>query len=125
MDRKGEDFVSSEQIASSVNTNPVMIRSLLGALRKAKLVNAKEGKGGGVRLSRSAAHISLYDVFKAVEKGPVFRLNDKKESKDCPVSCRMKSILEGVGEDVDAALKKRLGSHSLSDLVTQIEKTSK
>lgn len=120
MGRQGDRFVCSEQIAASVNTNPVMIRSLFGSLRKARLVTAKEGKGGGLRLSRAASTINLYDIYRAVEAGPIFRLNDKREKKKCPVSCQMKAILGDLGGDVEEAVRKHLSGHNLAELVSKI-----
>ena len=52
IERKGGERVSSSQIAMSVNTNPVVIRNLLKALKDAGLIRVKEGRGGGIRLGR-------------------------------------------------------------------------
>src|SRR5437899_7695621 len=51
---KQGDHVTSSLLASSVNTNPVVIRRLLLALQAARLVETRKGgTGGGTRLSRS------------------------------------------------------------------------
>src|SRR5678816_27793 len=82
IERHGASSVSSRMIATSVNTNPVVIRKLLRSLKKAGLVRSKEGKGGGVRLAKNAALISLRDIYRAVEtsesllgvnKRPIFK----------------------------------------------------
>ena len=52
---KDGDRVTSELLARSVNTNPVVIRRLLLALQEARLVETRKGAGFGSRLSRSAA----------------------------------------------------------------------
>ena len=44
---KPGESLTSEFIADSVNTNPVVIRRLLGSLRDAGIVESRTGVGGG------------------------------------------------------------------------------
>jgi Rrf2 family protein len=61
------------------------VRRLVGSLVKASLVLTARGSGGGIRLGRSAAEISLLDVVNAVEGGIV--LNQCLDGRhDCPLS---------------------------------------
>ncbi len=55
---KGQPL-TSDYIARSVNTNPVVIRRLLGRLRRIGLVRSQGGIGGGWDLVRGADLISL------------------------------------------------------------------
>ena len=64
---KQGDHVTSSLLASSVNTNPVVIRRLLLTLQRAKLVETRKGFGQGSRLTRSPAKIGLDEVFRAAE----------------------------------------------------------
>src|SRR5438046_1301705 len=56
---KEGDRVTSAFLAGSVNTNPVVIRRLLLALQRARLVETRKGAGFGSRLSRSPGRIKL------------------------------------------------------------------
>ena len=55
----------SEFIAGSVNTNPVVIRRLVTALKKAGLVEVTPGVKG-IKLQKEPSEISLYEIYNAV-----------------------------------------------------------
>src|SRR6266850_2602120 len=82
---KEGDPVTSAFLAGSVNTNPVIIRRLLLALQKAKLVETRKGAGFGSRLTRSPARVNLAEVFRAVEEREPFVLPPGKPNQACPV----------------------------------------
>jgi DNA-binding IscR family transcriptional regulator len=50
--RSREENLKSDQLAASVNTNPVVIRRLLGQLAHANMVVSQTGANGGTRLTR-------------------------------------------------------------------------
>jgi DNA-binding IscR family transcriptional regulator len=83
--RSKDENVKSECLASSVNTNAVVIRRLLGQLNQANLVVSQTGVNGGTRLARCPKEINLSEIYKAVNCGDVFALHAKSPSKDCPV----------------------------------------
>ncbi|HEX9426676.1 MAG TPA: Rrf2 family transcriptional regulator [Candidatus Polarisedimenticolia bacterium] len=118
--RDGESL-SSPRLARSVNTNPVVIRRLLGQLRRAGLVRARPGKSGGARLARRAEAISLMDIYRAIGAGGPFSIPDKPEHKACEVSCRIKRILCSVLAETEASIAKSLEKVRLSDLVRDID----
>ena len=59
---KRSEAVTSERIAASVNTNPVVVRRIVGALRNAGMVTVQPGVGGGATLAREPHDITLLDV---------------------------------------------------------------
>ena len=56
--------VTSDFLASSINTNPVIIRRILGQLSKAGLVRVMRGTGG-IEITRPLRDITFLDVYKA------------------------------------------------------------
>ncbi len=114
------ESLSSSLLARSVQTNPVVIRRLLGRLGKAGLVRARTGKAGGAVLARRPASITLMDIFRAVEGGSPFAIPDKPADKSCAVSCRMKRVLASVLSETEKAMAASLEKVRLSDLATEI-----
>ena len=111
---------TSEDLAKSVNTNPVVVRRLLQALAKAGLIHVREGKSGGSTLARPASQITLNDIYCAVEPDPLFGLPAKKMNRACPVSCKMPSLMTGVLSRVEHSLSEQLKKTRLSDLLKEI-----
>ncbi len=117
-----EEVVSSAYLASSLNTNAVVVRRILGHLQKAGLLETLSGRSGGARLSQKPSSISLYDVFAAVDEENLFSYNPNDPNKKCPLSCQMKSVLEPIFEAANQALAHNLKRVRLSELVSQTNK---
>lgn len=115
-----DEAMTSEVLARSINTNPVVVRRILSALVKAKLVTARQGKAGGSRLSRKPDQITLLDIYRAVESEGLFGMHEKPENKSCPVACAMKGLLSAVFKDAENSLEDSLKKTRLSDLVRKL-----
>lgn len=114
------ELMDSQTLATSVNTNPVVVRRLLLALRRAQLIATQAGKHGGARLRKEPARISLLDIYDAVEPRPVIAINERKASKHCQVSCHMKSIMSSVAAGTEEAVRRHLRGITLRELVRKI-----
>ena len=113
--------MSSEQLAASVRTNPVVVRRIIRALARAGVVATKEGKGGGARLARSPRRIPLLEIYRAVEDdGSVLAYNPNPPNRSCPVSCGIKDALAPVFGAVDDAVAHTLGKATLKDVLDRI-----
>lgn len=117
-----KELLSSDTLALSVNTNPVVIRRLLSLLTKASLVATTRGKLGGVKLSKEPHQITLKDVYLALSPSDPMAPREKTPHKECPVSCAMHSIMSQVSSGTQKATLKYLESQKLSDLIKKIPK---
>jgi len=113
--------VDSRTVAASVNTNPVVIRRLLLALRRAGLIETSAGKRGGARLKKSPTQVSLLDVYKAIQARPAIAVNERHPFKKCPVSCSMQHIMEKISEGTENAMRDHLRRITLSQVVRRIK----
>ncbi len=112
--------VCSSMIASSVDTNPVVIRRLMAELEKAKLVRSVAGRSGGFTLDRTATTITLADIYQAVEDDAVFRMHKTDPESRCPIACQMKAILQQPLRAAETALSSALSKTTLQDVANAI-----
>jgi DNA-binding IscR family transcriptional regulator len=117
----GEETLKSEQVAESVNTNPVVIRRMLCELAEAGLVVSQTGSLGGSRLATDPAKTTLLDVYQALECGGVFSLHRQPPSRDCPVGVNIETVLSDVLLEVDTAVEGVLAKITISDVVQRLK----
>lgn len=115
----GEAGATSEALSKSVNTNPVVVRRILGALVGAGLVSGRGGRSGGYSLARAPGRITLELVFRAVEPSGLLAVHENPANRACQVSCQIKGLLGGVFDGAQKAFEKRLRRTSIADLVGQ------
>ncbi len=116
----GDENVKSECIAASVNTNPVVIRRVLGQLNAAGLVASQTGAMGGTRLARDPKDISLCEIYKAVSCGEVFALHAKAPNQDCPVGRNIEAVLCNLQKEIDKTVGEKLGQYTLACIIEKV-----
>jgi Rrf2 family protein len=113
----------SEDVAGSVNTNPVVIRRLLGLLREAGIVESQGGHGGGWRLLRSAERITLLDVLRAVEpQGETIALHRGEPNPLCPVGRNIQKVLTGIYDEVERRMYEQLAQTTIAGILDSVQK---
>jgi Rrf2 family protein len=115
------DRVTSDILASSVNTNPVVIRRLLLALQHAKLIDTCKGAGAGSRLSRSPKRINLAEVYRAVDDTDAFTAPSRKPNADCPVGKCIRDTLQKVFASAQRALERDLEGTTMADILEAVK----
>jgi len=116
----GDEPVKSDQMAGSVNTNPVVIRRILCALAHAGLVASQTGAAGGSRLARRPDQISLLDVYRAVEEGGVFALHRQSPNRRCLVGCNIETVLKDVLEEANLAVERVLAKTTIKEVLQSV-----
>lgn len=114
---------TSDMIAGSVNTNPVVIRRILGMLKNAGLVDMKRGTGGSY-LTKPIEDISLLEVYKAVEvveDGGLFQIHPNP-NPNCPIGANIQSVIEVTMFSAQEAMENALRKVTMLDVVGDINK---
>lgn len=115
-----DEPVRSEDIAFSVNTNPVVVRRILALLQKAGLVISKPGRYGGTTLGRPAHSITLRDVYEAVEEAPLFHAHYQGPNPNCAIGSCINEVLIGPLDDATTSMKEALARHTIEELVQDV-----
>jgi DNA-binding IscR family transcriptional regulator len=112
---------SSEFLAGSVNTNPTLIRKIMGMLKKAGLIEVQPGIAGA-KLAKELSNITLLDVYKAVDvvqEKELFNVHENP-NLDCPVGRNIQDAIIPVLSAAQFALEKVLGNVTIEDIVKDI-----
>lgn len=111
-----EEQQSSPQLATSVGSNPVHIRRVLGLLRRAELVVSRPGATGGWMLTRDPTDITLREVWEGVSgDARVLRVHDA--APDCTVGQSIQQELVAVERAVAGAIAEQLAGTTVADVL--------
>lgn len=115
----GKIPLTSNNIASSIGTSPVVVRRLMSQLKKAGLLNTVHG-AAEPSLAKEPAAISLYDVFLAVEDNTHLFTIDRKTNPECIVGGNIQETLTEVYHQAEVAAEAKLVRTSLQDIIDTI-----
>ena len=119
----GQMRVTSDFLSGSTGVNAVIVRNVLGQLRKAGIVETRQGSGGA-HLAKALDEITLYDIYKAVDcvdNEGLFHFHENPNA-DCPVGRNIHKAMDGRLEAAQAALENELKSTTLAQVVADTRK---
>lgn len=113
---------TSDQIASMVATNAVVVRRMMAGLRDRGVVTSEKGHGGGWQLARSLTDITLRDIYEAVGRPPLFNLGTGAEPADCLVETAVDAQLDSTLRDAEAHLLARFAEITVETVAQDFER---
>lgn len=117
---KDEYKITSDLLASSVHTNPVVIRRILQQLKAVGLIKVTRGIGGA-SLNKETSEISLFDIYRAVdcvESGDLFRFHEDPNTK-CPVGRNIHAVLDDKLIKIQEAFENEMKKTTLADIIEE------
>lgn len=117
-----EQKMTSDFMAASIGTNPVIIRKLLQQLKAAGLIEVARGTGG-VRITRPLEDITFLDVYRAVECTPdneLFHFHENPNEK-CPVGRNIHHVLDDKLNKVQKTMENELKAITLGDVKKDLQ----
>lgn len=113
------DYLSSEFIAGSMNLNPVLVRKEIANLKAHHVVESKEGKNGGTKLSKAASNISLKEIFEMTFENIGLGYAKNQPNPDCPVGKKINQNLDVLYSEMNQKVCEQLEGISLEDFSAQ------
>ena len=121
IDTFADQKMTSDFMAGSIGTNPVIIRKLLGQLKTAGLVEVARGTGG-VTITKPLSEITFLDVYKAVECAPDEELFHFHENPNqaCPVGRNIHHVLDDKLLQIQKAMEEELSRITLEEVKNDV-----
>jgi Rrf2 family transcriptional regulator, repressor of oqxAB len=110
---------TSKVLADGLGANPSFVRQLLVPLRRDAIIDASVGKGGGLRLARPAASITLRDIYASITGEKRF-LPARPAVPRCRVSANIEPLFEKVAADADRALLASLERRNVAEALSEL-----
>lgn len=119
---KDDYKVTSDFLAGSIGTNPVIIRKILTQLQGAGLITVARGTGG-IEPTRELSEVSFYDVYQAIEPlegGDLFRFHESPNPQ-CPVGRNIHKLLDEKLQAIQNAMEDEMKKYTIEDLRTGMQ----
>ena len=115
---KGIAKVTSNLLAQSTGSNPVVIRNILSALKKAGLITVPRGTGGA-ELCADPSRITLYQIYSALEPDGVTSIIGIHpcDGRPCPVAQNIRKVLEPPYHKIEDAVKNAMKEITLQSMI--------
>ncbi|MCS7475535.1 Rrf2 family transcriptional regulator [Umezawaea endophytica] len=114
----GDRPVSSDELSTSTNVNPVHVRRVLGPLREAGLVRSRPGVHGGWELAVDAADVTLARIWRLLQ-GDDQVLGLHGPNPTCEVGRDVQESLTALDRVVADAVATELARFTVHDVLTR------
>jgi len=111
-----EGPTTSESLARAMQTNPVVVRRLMGGLRQAGFVASAKGHGGGWVLTCPLDTTTVGDIHQALGAPHFLAVGHRDENPACVIEQAVNSALDAAYRDAERLILERLHGIALADL---------
>ena len=113
--------LSSEALAENICTNPTRVRRVLAGLKKAGMVETREGLDGGYRLTADPAMLTLRQVAEAVNTRFVdCAWHSGDIDRDCAICSGMAGVMDALYRNMNEECAAYLSHITITDIETQL-----
>lgn len=118
--------LTSEILAMSTGCNPVVVRNLLGSLKKAGIVGVRRGSGGAA-LVAAPEEITIWTIYQAVDTTPLEEMVGihPNPSMECPVGRNIGGLLEKPYGLIADSVREIMSGYTLKQIIDDYHEISK
>ncbi len=117
---RGGEPLTSETLAETYGTSPVVVRRLLSKLSQAGLVETRRGVGGGSVLAREPSKINLRQIYNAVSENS--QLLGRHPGDESGVAQVLADYINDLYAQAEESLMKKLESVSVEQMDSVVRK---
>lgn len=110
---------TSNDIAESIQSEATLLRRILSVLAGAGILETREGRDGGYKLSRPAETILLGEVYHALQIAETRCQIMLDATGEHLFGTKMKSIIAELTEEMDQSIYNTLQRYTILDLLEQ------
>ena len=115
--------MTSTLLAQSTGCNPVIIRNILSALKKAGMISVARGPGGA-ELLKEPSEITLYMIYDAMEPEGLSSLIGIHycEDRKCPVAKNIRFVLQDPYQKIEDSIRQTMEGITLESMIEEFHK---
>ncbi|MGY5338846.1 Rrf2 family transcriptional regulator [Levilactobacillus spicheri] len=111
--------MTSQEIASSLETSPSLIRKIMATLKKTDLLAPTHGPKQ-LALARDPSEITLRDIYRSLPGTSTLLNVDQHTSQSCPVGAVMPATLAHYYDEIQAAAEAQMAKITLQDVLNDV-----
>lgn len=118
-----KNTIPSEELASNVCTNSARVRKVMAKLKKAGIIETKEGLEGGYHFVHDPSNINLKQICDALEVTFVSSAwKSGNENMPCMVASGMAGVMDEIYEELNELCRKRMEQMTIKDIEDKLIK---
>lgn len=113
--------IPSEELAKNICTNPARVRKIMAKLKKAGLIETKEGSDGGYFFNKDTKNVTLNEIGQALEITYVSASwHSGDTDKKCLIASGMADVMDEIYTQMSNTCANYLETISLNDIDQKI-----
>lgn len=107
----------SGDMAQKLQSEATLLRRIMASLAQHHIVETREGRDGGYRLTRPSEHIRLSEVYKALQLKESINTCMIDATGDNHFGQQMKYVISDLTDEMESSVMNTLSQYTIADLV--------